>query len=63
MSTPVTIVRRFHDALGRGDVPAVLSLLDAQVEWTEAECPGSLSASSPTVGGTASSSFLWFGFN
>ncbi len=37
MTTPVTFVRCFYDALGRGDVPAVLSLLDAQVEWTEAE--------------------------
>jgi ketosteroid isomerase-like protein len=37
MTTSVTIVRRFYDALGRRDVPAVLSLLDAQVEWTEAE--------------------------
>ena len=37
MTTPVTIVRRFYEALGRGDVPAVLSLLDARVEWTEAE--------------------------
>jgi uncharacterized protein len=37
MTTPVTTVRRFYDALGSGDVPAVLSLLDAQVEWTEAE--------------------------
>ncbi|HET8920529.1 MAG TPA: nuclear transport factor 2 family protein [Xanthobacteraceae bacterium] len=37
MTPPVTIVRRFYDAVGRGDVPAVLSLLDAQVEWTEAE--------------------------
>ena len=37
MTTPVTIVRRFYDAVGRGDVPAVLSLLDAQVDWTEAE--------------------------
>jgi ketosteroid isomerase-like protein len=37
MTTPVTTVRRFYDALGRGDVSAVLSLLDAQVEWTEAE--------------------------
>ncbi len=37
MTTPVTTVRRFYDALGRGDVPAVLSLLDAHVEWTEAE--------------------------
>jgi ketosteroid isomerase-like protein len=37
MSTPVAAVRRFYDALGRRDVTAVLSLLDAQVEWTEAE--------------------------
>ena len=37
MTTSVTTVRRFYDALGRGDVAAVLSLLDAQVEWTEAE--------------------------
>jgi ketosteroid isomerase-like protein len=37
MTTPVTTVRRFYDALGRGDLPAVLSLLDPQVEWTEAE--------------------------
>ena len=37
MTTPVKTVRRFYDALGRGDVPAVFSLLDAQVEWTEAQ--------------------------
>jgi uncharacterized protein len=37
MTTPTDTVRRFYDALRRGDVPAVLSLLDAQVEWTEAE--------------------------
>jgi uncharacterized protein len=37
MTKPVDTVRCFYDALGRGDVPAVLSLLDAQVEWTEAE--------------------------
>ncbi len=37
MTTPVTVVRRFYDALGRGDVPSVLSLLDDKVEWTEAE--------------------------
>jgi ketosteroid isomerase-like protein len=36
-TTPVDTVRRFYDALGRSDVPAVLSLLDPQVEWTEAE--------------------------
>jgi uncharacterized protein len=37
MTTPVDTVRSFYDALGNGDVPAVLSLLDAQVQWTEAE--------------------------
>jgi ketosteroid isomerase-like protein len=37
MTPPVDTVRRFYDVLGRGDVPAVLSLLDVQVEWTEAE--------------------------
>ena len=37
MTTPVDIVRRFYEALSRSDVPAVLSLLDAHVEWTEAE--------------------------
>ena len=37
MTTPIDTVRRFYDALGRGDVPAVLALLDARVEWTEAE--------------------------
>jgi uncharacterized protein len=37
MTTPVDTVQRFYDALGRGDIPAVLSLLDAHVEWTEAE--------------------------
>ena len=37
MTTPVDTVRRFYDALGHGDVAAVVSLLDAQIEWTEAE--------------------------
>jgi uncharacterized protein len=37
MTTPVDIVRRLYASLGRGDVPAVLALLDAQVEWSEAE--------------------------
>jgi uncharacterized protein len=37
MTTPKDTVRSFYDALGRGAVPAVLALLDAQVEWTEAE--------------------------
>jgi uncharacterized protein len=37
MTAPVDTVRSFYDALGNGDVPAVLSLLDGQVQWTEAE--------------------------
>ncbi len=37
MVTPVDTVRRFYDALARSDVPAILSLLDPQVECTEAE--------------------------
>ena len=30
-------VKSFYEALGRGDVPAVLALLDPQIQWTEAE--------------------------
>ena len=37
MRASVEIVRRFYAALGNGDVPAVLALLDARVQWTEAE--------------------------
>src|ERR1700693_1135725 len=37
MTTSVDTVLRFYDALGRGDVPAVLALMDRQIEWTEAE--------------------------
>ncbi len=37
MSTAVDTVRSFYAALGRGDVSAVLALLDTDVEWTEAE--------------------------
>jgi ketosteroid isomerase-like protein len=37
MTRPVDTVRRFYDALGGGDVAAILSLFDAQIEWTEAE--------------------------
>jgi uncharacterized membrane protein len=35
MTTPVDTLRRFYDALGRGDVPSVVSLLDAQVALIE----------------------------
>jgi uncharacterized protein len=34
---PALLVRSFYSALGRGDVPAVVALLDEQVHWTEAE--------------------------
>lgn len=37
MIKPVDVVRRFYDALGRGDVSGVLALLDERIEWTEAE--------------------------
>jgi hypothetical protein len=37
MTDPVDIVRRFYDALARGDVPGVLATLNENVEWTEAE--------------------------
>jgi len=37
MISPVDVVRRFYAALGRGDVPAVISLLNPQIEWAEAE--------------------------
>jgi uncharacterized protein len=37
MTSPIEIVRRFYDALGRGDVPGVLATLNDNVEWTEAE--------------------------
>jgi ketosteroid isomerase-like protein len=37
MTTPVDTVRRFYDALNRGDLTAVLLLLDARIEWTESE--------------------------
>jgi len=37
MNGTLETVRRFYDALSRGDVPAALALLDPHVEWTEAE--------------------------
>lgn len=33
----VRVVNSFYTALAAGDVPAVLGLLDQQVQWTEAE--------------------------
>lgn len=37
MNASTAVVRRFYESLGRGDVASVLSLLDDEVEWTEAE--------------------------
>jgi uncharacterized protein len=37
MMTSIDTVRGFYDALGRGDVPGVLALLQSELEWTEAE--------------------------
>jgi ketosteroid isomerase-like protein len=37
MIANVDLVREFYAALGRGDVPGLLNLLHADLEWTEAE--------------------------
>ena len=37
MATTRDTLRRFYDALGRGDLPAGLSLLAPDIEWSEAE--------------------------
>ena len=34
---PVAVVRGAYDAFGRGDVPAVLSVMDPNIEWVETE--------------------------
>jgi ketosteroid isomerase-like protein len=33
----IAVVRSFYENLSQGDVPAVLGLMDPQVEWNEAE--------------------------
>jgi hypothetical protein len=33
----VDIVKRVYEAFGRGDVPAVLAVMDPKIEWYEAE--------------------------
>lgn len=35
--TTTDVIRALYDGFARGDVPAVLSLLDPNVEWTETE--------------------------
>ena len=37
MSDPISVVRAFYDALGRGDVPGLLGKLHDNLEWTEAQ--------------------------
>ena len=37
MSTSAATVRRLYDAFARGDIPAVVGTLAADVEWIEAE--------------------------
>jgi ketosteroid isomerase-like protein len=37
MTSSLDTVRSFYASLARGDVPAVLALLDPGIEWTEAE--------------------------
>ena len=37
MADNASIVRGIYEAFGRGDIPTVLGMLDAQAEWNEAE--------------------------
>lgn len=37
MTTPIELVQKFYAALSAGDIPTILSVLDTDLEWTEAE--------------------------
>lgn len=37
MTSPIETVKRFYDALGRGDLPSLTALLASEIDWTEAE--------------------------
>ncbi len=37
MTTPVQLVQKFYTALSVGDIPTILTVLDSNLEWTEAE--------------------------
>jgi ketosteroid isomerase-like protein len=37
MTSPVELVKRFYEALARGDVPTIMELLGSDIAWTEAE--------------------------
>ncbi len=34
---PIDVVRRFYEALGRGDIASIIGLLAPSLDWTEAE--------------------------
>ncbi len=70
MNTPIDTVRGFYDALGRGEVPRVLGLLQNELEWTEAErfpyYSGNLALASrgnPREGLSSRSRSDWDGFS
>ena len=37
MTTPIELVQKFYAALGTGDIPTIFTVLDLDLEWTEAE--------------------------
>lgn len=37
MTTPTQIVQKFYTALSTGDIPTILTVLDPDLKWTEAE--------------------------
>ncbi len=37
MTTPVQLTQKFYAALSTGDIPTILTILDPDLEWTEAE--------------------------
>jgi uncharacterized protein len=37
VTTPLDLVKRFYDALGRGDLPTLMEILASDIAWTEAE--------------------------
>ncbi len=37
MTTPLKLVQKFYAALSNGDIPTLLTVLDPDLEWTEAE--------------------------
>ena len=35
MTTPLKLVQKFYAALSTGDIPAILTVLDPDLEWTD----------------------------